>query len=302
MGLAGPPPRTVASLRGVRASAGAGGRAPRLTGMPTIELNWRVVTYDEAGPARPDRPPLLLLHGFTGGRQDFADVLESLGEDRRVVVVDLPGHGDSEGSDDTAAYGLASTAAWVAQFADAVALGDFHLLGHSLGGLIAQRVAAGASQRLRSLVLMDTGLGAPREEPAERVVRIALAARDEGPEAAAAASLDDASASDEERAEATARFRALNPAAVVGAARGLVHAVPLSAFLRGIDVPVLVLHGEQDETWTLSEQRLLAATVAGAEHVVIPAAAHSPQRENPEAWLAALRGFLRRVDETASGG
>lgn len=263
--------------------------------MPTVELRGRPAAYDEAGDPS-SGVPLVLLHGFTGGRDDFEDVLGALARDRRVLAVDLPGHGGSAGSDDASAYGLSALADWVLRFADATGCGDLHLLGHSLGGLLAQRVAALASERLASLVLMDTGLGALREDAAARVVRVAVAARDEGPEAALAESLDGDEPDPVERRWLLERFRQLNPAAVVGGARGLVNAVPLGAFLRGIDVPVLVVHGEHDETWTLAEQRLLAATVAGAEHVVVPRAAHSPQRENPEVWLAAVRGFLRRAD------
>lgn len=262
--------------------------------MPTLTLDGRAVTYEEAGAG--DAPPLLAVHGFTGGREDFADVLGTLGQDRRAVAVDLPGHGGSAGPDEAGAYGLAALAGWLLRFADALELGELHLLGHSLGGLIAQRAAAAASQRLQSLVLSDTGLGALREEAADHMVRIALALRDEGPEAGLAASLQGAELSDREHETALARFRELSPAAVVGGARNLVGAAPLGAFLRGIDIPVLVLHGVDDESWLPAEQRLLATTIAGAAYAVVPDAAHAPQRENPAAWCAIVRGFLQRVD------
>jgi pimeloyl-ACP methyl ester carboxylesterase len=129
-------------------------------------------------------------------------------------------------------------------------------------------------------------------------VRIAVAARDDGPDAALAVSIDGQQLGEDEERAALDRFRRLNPAAVVGGAQGLVGAVPLGAFLRGIDVPVLVVHGEHDPRWLPSEQALLARTVAGAVHAVIPDAGHSPQRENPELWTAMVRGFLRRADET----
>lgn len=263
--------------------------------MATIIVQERTVAYDEAGGGQ--APPLLLVHGFTGGRDDFEEVLEPLGADRRVVAVDLPGHGGSAGSDDPAAYGLETLAAWVLDVAAALDLGEHHLLGHSMGGLIAQRAAAAASHRLCSLLLMDTGVGALREEFGDRVVRIAVAARDEGPDAALAVSLDGAELPAAELSAARERFHALNPAAVVGGARGLVTAAPLGAFLRGIDIPVLVMHGEHDEAWLPHEQRLLANTTAGAVHVVVPDAAHSPQRENLDIWVAVVRRFLRRTDE-----
>lgn len=260
----------------------------------TVRLDDRTVAYDEAGNG--PGAPVLLLHGFAGGRDDFAPVLEGLGEQRRVLAVDLPGHGGSEGSDDPGAYSLAGLTRWVLRLADELDLGDFHLLGHSMGGLVAQRVAAAASQRLRSLVLADTGLGALREEAAVRIVRIALAVRDDGPAAALAVAGEGAEAGDGGGAAALERFERLEPAAAVGGARILVTAEPTGAFLRGIDIPVLVVHGEDEQHWTPGEQRLLASTVAGAQRAVIRRAGHCPHKERPSEWLAVVNAFLRRAE------
>ena len=268
--------------------------------MQTTMLDGLTVAYEEAGGG--DAPPQLQVHGFTGGRDDFDPVLELLAEDRRVVAVDLPGHGGSEGPDDAGSYGLAALAGWVLALADLLDLGEVHLLGHSFGGLVAQRAAAVGSQRMRSLVLMGTGLGAPREERSAHAVRIALAARDHGPEAALQTALTtnpdgEQQASAEEREAALRRYRGLRTAAIVGTARSLVSATPLGAFLRGIDIPVLVLHGEDDRVWLGNEQLLLVASVAGAEHVVVPGAGHQPQRDDPRRWAAIVNAFLRRADE-----
>jgi pimeloyl-ACP methyl ester carboxylesterase len=92
------------------------------------------------------------------------------------------------------------------------------------------------------------------------------------------------------------RYLRLHPAAIVGGARNLISALPLGAFLRGIDLPVLVVHGEHDYAWTPPEQALLARTIVGAQRVVIPGSAHNPQREQPEAWAAAVVPFLAAAD------
>jgi pimeloyl-ACP methyl ester carboxylesterase len=84
---------------------------------------------------------------------------------------------------------------------------------------------------------------------------------------------------------------------VIGEVRALLAAAPLGAFLRGIDIPVLVLHGEDDQSWNAVEQALLVRSVAGAEHAVIAAAAHCPQLENPKAWVATVADFLARADD-----
>ena len=246
-------------------------------------------------------PPLVLVHGWTGSKEDFADVLPALGEDRRAIAIDLPGHGDSAPGDGEDTYGLWALAGWVLRAADALGVGDFHLLGHSLGGLIVQRSAAAASHRLVSLVLMDTGLGALREEGVNHVATVVDTARTRGMEAAWIVNSRGPEPPPEHEQRAAflrRRFVAMAPEVLAGSARGLVTAMPLGAFWRGIDIPVLVLHGEDDDVWTAAEQRLLARTVLGARHVVIPAAVHSPQVENPAAWLMTVRGFLADADAT----
>lgn len=263
--------------------------------MPTIDVHGVPAAYDEAGSG--PGAALLLLHGHTGGRDDFVAVIQELAAQRRVVAVDLPGHGGTPGSGDPADYGLAATAAFVLDFAAAADLGEFHLLGHSLGGLVAQRVAAAASQRLRSLVLLSSGLGALREERAERVMAVATAIRDEGPDAALEVSLTGAPPVDDARRDALRRrFAQLQPAAVVGGARALITSVPLGAFLRGIDVPVLSVHAADDEVWNDAEQRLLAASIRGASRAVIAGAGHVPQVDQPRALVEALLPFLRDAD------
>jgi len=264
--------------------------------MPTTAVDGRTAAWSEAGNGG---TPLLAVHGFTGGRDDFDAVLELLAVDRRVLAVDLPGHGDSEGTSDEAAYGLATVAAWVLRFADAVRLDEFALVGHSYGGLVAQRVAAAASQRLTALVLADTGVGALRESQADDVAGLALLARDAGLDAAFDAVLRrHAERAGEpvepsEAARLRKRFLRLSVAGLVGEARALSTAMPLGAFLRGIDVPVLVVHGADDDRWTPSEQVLLTRGIAGARRVVVPDSAHSPQMENPTAWAETVGAFLR---------
>ena len=260
----------------------------------------RVGLFDSGGGAG---TPLLMVHGYTGSKEDFGLVVDALAADRRVVALDLPGHGDSPGPDDPGAYGLGTLAAWLLRVADELGLDELHLLGHSMGGLLAQRVASVASQRLRSLVLADTGMGALRDEHSELVAALAVMARDDGIQAAWDAVRDydveqrPVQAIDEARERfVERRFLAMNPAALIGGARVLISSAPHGAFLRGIDMPVLVLHGENDDWWLPSEQRLLARTVAGAEYVVIPGAVHSPQIENPDVWLKVVRDFLARAD------
>ena len=253
---------------------------------------------------------LVLVHGHTGAKEDFAGVLDALAEDRPVVAVDLPGHGGSEAADSPAGYELGRLAEWLLAFADATGLGRFHLLGHSMGGLVAQRAAVSAPERLESLILMGSGLGAIRAEALAFMARVAAVARTHGAEAAfeegmrgwAEAPLDE-----ELKARRAAdvdylrrRYARLDPAAIWAGAEQLGAAEAVADRIR-LDVPVLVVHGEHDYAWEPPEQEALAAAIPGARRVSIPVSYHSPQKENPEAWLATVRGFLRDADAVRPG-
>lgn len=283
--------------------------APAPATTHTLEVDGLPVAVTDVG----DGPgtPLVLLHGHTGSRHDFEEVVGDLAHDRRVLAPDGRGHGDSPGPEDEAVYALVPSARWALALLDALGLGEVVLLGHSYGGLVAQRVALLASERLAGLVLADTGLGAPRDVIADLVARIAVSARDDSLGAAhdltirayerARADGDIPSAilpapTAEESASQRAAYEGLAVAAVVGGARAIISAAPALAFLHGIDLPVLVVHGVEDAIWTADEQALLAGTVRGARHVAIAGAAHSPQREQPQAWLDAVRGFLADLD------
>jgi len=87
---------------------------------------------------------------------------------------------------------------------------------------------------------------------------------------------------------------AMDPEAFAVLALELVDAPPLTARLREITCPTLVMVGDQDASFLAPSDELVRG-IPGAKKVVIPGAAHSPQIENPAAWIAAIREHLARV-------
>ena len=104
--------------------------------------------------------PLLLLHGFTGAKEDFTEWLDPLAERGwHAVAPDHRGHGRSDKPVSEDAYSFSMVADDSMALADALGWGRFTLLGHSMGGMVAQLMATTSPQRLTGLVLMDTGHG-----------------------------------------------------------------------------------------------------------------------------------------------
>lgn len=118
----------------------------------------------------PDGPPVVLLHGLGGSRSNWAFLAPELARTRRVLVVDLPGHGRSSAL--PAAPGLGPYADRVAKLVDAEGLAPADLVGHSLGGLVGIRLAARRPELVRSLVLAAAAGITSSTVRAERVLAL----------------------------------------------------------------------------------------------------------------------------------
>ncbi|MGI3776176.1 MAG: alpha/beta fold hydrolase [Janthinobacterium lividum] len=129
--------------------------------MDSVERDGVRLAYVEDGPARPDGVPLLLVHGWTGDHGTFAPQLAHLRQRRRVVAVDLRGHGGSDAPRQS--YGVKGFAEDVAFVAERLGLREAVLVGHSMGGLVGLEVAAGRPGLLSGLVMIDSPLLPPAE-------------------------------------------------------------------------------------------------------------------------------------------
>jgi pimeloyl-ACP methyl ester carboxylesterase len=256
--------------------------------------------------------PVLVLHGFTGAKEDFTDWLDALaGAGWHAVAPDHRGHGasDKPGTDDAYSLEIMATDAW--GLADALGWERCALLGHSMGGFIAQRMTLAAPQRVDALVLMDTGHG-PVDIPAPMVEAAVDIVHTQGMDALADimigrdSPLDTAAhkqwlAEDPDRlAFEQRKFRVTSPHLYAAVSRQLTTATDTLEGLRTLDPapPTLVIVGEQDKPF-LDASRAMAEAIAGASLAVIPDAGHSPQFENPDAWWAALSDFLSVVPARA---
>ncbi len=253
-------------------------------------------------------PPFLMVHGFTGAREDFDDHLERFAEHARVVTFDHRGHGESDDPTEASDYSLDRLAADTLVVADALGIERFRLLGYSMGGMVARRVVLAHPERVEALVLMDTSHGAPKAIDPELARYAADVALSDGmtvlrvllDEADALGSEADrrVRATRPDYAERNARkWGQVAPMAYATLAREIVEQPDQLAAMAAITCPTLVLVGDQDVNF-LEDAHHMAETIRGSELVVIPDAGHSPQFENPEAWFTAVDRFLRQTGRT----
>lgn len=247
--------------------------------------------------------PLLLVHGFSGAKEDFEDHWEPLAERGwHVVAPDLRGHGASDhpiGADD---YSLDLFEADAIALVDDLGWDHFVLLGHSMGGMVSQAIAVHHPDRLGGLVLMDT-ISGPVPGGSVQFFFMRAAGRVFGMKTMARfvrkpppRSPDSVRRLYAERPgygkAAEAKILATSPVMARTMMSSLRHRPDRLPELRALDLPVLVLAGEHDIAGFVDAARTMADAIPGAQLAVLADAAHSPQLETPASWWAALTSFL----------
>jgi len=279
----------------------------------------------EAAPASGvcERDAALLVPGYTGSKEDFLAILDLLAEDsRHVVAIDMRGQFDTAGADEPGGYAAAALGADILAIMHAT--GARHLVGHSYGGLIGREaVLAAAGAELASFTLMSSGPGA-LTGPRARDLRAMLAAL--GVAGSGNGSVTGGGGGDSggrERLDQDAlrtgiaelwrshlepeaiaagvpgdivaflgrRMLGNDPDGLVLMAAHMLAAPDRTAELARLDrLPMLVIYGENDNSWSPAAQENMARRL-GARRLCIPAAVHSPAVEAPATTASALTQF-----------
>lgn len=253
--------------------------------------------------------PIMLVHGFTATADEVAGIVEPLaGAGWHAVAPDLRGHGRSDRPTEAGAYSLEIMAADVLALADRLGWDRFALLGHSMGGGIAQLIALDHPDRLTGLVLASTfhgpvpGITMDLIQLGQWVVQAAgmegladaqAARRAESPESVATHErLEQAIPGYAEQSRA--RLVSTSPDMWMAMAPLFVDQEDRLERLTKLEVPTAVIVGELDGTM-FDDCRRLAEAIPGSSLTVIPGAGHVPQLEAPDAWWAAVSEFLGRL-------
>ena len=237
--------------------------------------------------------PLVLVHGFMGGGSQWKQQ-DPLRQNRPLVALDLPGFGAR--ADEAPLPSIAEHGAWVLQELSRLGHGRFDLMGHSMGGMIAQEITRQAPDRVDRLVLYATGPKGTlpgRFEPIETSIE---RARTEGPRATArqisATWFLETEAAPEYAACAAIAERSRLPAIIAGlrAMQGWNG----EGALAGFTCPTLVLWGDRDRTYPWPQIHALWQGIAGSQLAVVPGCAHAVHLEWPSLFNTLVDRFLSR--------
>ena len=271
-----------------------------VTAAPLAHLRWD----PPAGPG-PQVPALvLLLHGVGGGRQAWDDACMGAGQGSgarlaaagySAVAIDFPGYGLSAALQPLT---LAGMAAAVAALIAHLGAGPATVVGHSMGGMVAQELIATTPQAVRALVLAGTSpaFGKPGGDWQQQFLQSRFAPLDAGlGMAGLAAPLVAGMVAPGTPAAARAAARALMAGVPEATYRAAVTALvdfDRRAALAAIAVPTLVITGVLDGTAPPEVARKMAERIPGAQLALLPDAGHLLNIEQPQAFNAALLGFL----------
>ena len=219
-------------------------------------------------------PPLLLLHGLAGSARWWQHNLPALSAAFEVRALDFPGFGSSHRR---ARFDLARAAAQIVRLMDREGIARAHVMGHSMGGLVAGGLAADFPDRVSRLVLVDAGFLALDRATWHRVTGLVTTAPRSG------LSILPVLLEDTWRS---------GPLRMLEATVQLLQA-DWNRKLPGIRAPTLVIWGEHDRVCPPVIGRRIAELVPDARLVVIPGAAHNPMWERPTRFDREVLAFLQ---------
>lgn len=249
--------------------------------MATINRGGVNIYYEDNGSGQ----PVLLSHGYSATTRMWAGQVEALKGDYRIITWDMRGHGQSDSPDDPKAYSEQATVDDMAAILTHLGIEKAVIGGLSLGGYMSLAFNVAHPEMVRALMLFDTGPGyknpVGRESWNETARKRAEIFESKG--------LDALGTSAEVR---VAQHRSAQ--GLAHAARGMLAQFDARIIesLPGIEVPTLVLVGDNDTPF-LGGTDYMANKIPNATKVVIENAGHASNIDQPEAFNAEVKKFLR---------
>lgn len=240
-----------------------------------------------------DGAPVLFIHGFPLSREMWQPTAERLKDRYLCIMPDLRGHGESRATESVSIADFADDLAGV--LVELKIARPCAVVGLSMGGMVAFEMFRRHRAVVRALGLIDTRANAESPEGKERREKLAQAALREGSKAVADTMIDKMFAKSFDPKQREHWFRlmcATAPQGVAAASRALAERPDSLPTLAIIDIPTLVVAGDQDEITPPDSLREIHRGIPGSRFVIIPNAGHVPPVEQPDLFAAVLRDFL----------
>jgi len=273
---------------------------------PPIALSWRRIKGQGSAMPKLNRdgvniyyevhgsgPPLILTHGYSSTSDMWQGQIAALSRHYKLVLWDMRGHGRSDYPENPAAYSEALTVADIAALLDAAGAEKAVIGGLSLGGYMSLAFHRVHPERVRALLIIDTGPGFKKDDgPVQTKLTVGRTGdrfEREG--------LDVLKSASRERSTVTHR----DASGLARAARGMLtqRDARVIEALPDIKVPSLIVVGA-DDTPFLAASDYMAAKIPGAQKVVIPAAGHAVNIDQPQAFIDAVLPFLDGLEAKAA--
>ena len=248
---------------------------------------------------RGNGPPVVLLHPFPCHHEFWYPVATALDSRYRLILPDLRGHGDSDIGEGPAL--MPKHASDVARVLDAAGIGKAAFIGCSIGGYVLFEFWRRFRARVTALALCDTRPQADTTEARANRLKAADAGLEQGTEPFIETMIPKlmgrttVSTRSDVVDGARAMMRKMSAEDVSQVQRGMAERPDSVADLKTINVPTLIVIGEEDVLSTVADGELMRQNIAGSQLKVIPKAGHYAPWEQPELVGTVLRQFLDTV-------
>jgi pimeloyl-ACP methyl ester carboxylesterase len=238
----------------------------------------------QRGPAA--GPAVLMLHGYSDSSVSYSRVLPLIPDDVRVIVPDQRGHGDSDRPD--SGYTIDDFANDAILLLQALEVPQAIVVGHSMGTLVARRVAEKAPERVLRLVLVNGALSVRNEAVAELRREVSALNDPVDPEFVRTfqTSMIEQPVPDDFVERVIHESRKVPARVWKDAMEGMWSDAPAAHTIR---CPAVVLGGDRDIVFTVEEQEAFAAAIPGAKFELFSGFGHALPWEEPKAIAAALQ-------------
>lgn len=276
--------------------------------MPTLFINGAQIYYEDSAPNQDNlpqdqqKPVLLFAHGLLWGTHLYDKQVEHFKSSYRCISFDFRGQGKSEVT--KSGYDMDSLAEDAIALLEALEISKCHLVGLSMGGYVAQRVALKRPDLLHSLILLDTGAEAENPEKKADYKKMLRAIHWLGikriskkvmPIMFGETFLNDKSRKQEYKTWLE-HLRQNNKKGAMRATAGVIERDGVLSRLPEINLPTLIVVGDEDKPTPYEEAQKMHFAIKGSKLAVIKQAGHSTPVEQPEQLNQVMSTFLKLVN------